>query len=65
VEDGDIITIDIEKKTINLKLTDEEIAERLKKAKKPDHPAKGVLAAYRRMAEGADEGAVWLCGQDE
>jgi dihydroxy-acid dehydratase len=65
VEDGDIITIDIEKKTINLKLTDEEIANRLKSAKKPDHPAKGVLAAYRKMATGADQGAVWLCGQEE
>ena len=60
VNDGDIISIDIEAKTINVELTDEEIAERLKAAVKPNHPAPGVLAAYRRGVGDADKGALWL-----
>ena len=60
VEDGDIITIDLNKQTINVELSDEEIQERLSKVKKPDHPAKGIVAAYRQMATGADNGTLWL-----
>ena len=60
VEDGDIITIDLNQKTIHVDLSDEEIAKRLEKVKKPDHPATGVLKAFRSMVSGADEGAVWL-----
>ena len=40
--------------------TTEEIAERLKTVKLPDHPAEGVMNAYRAMAQGADKGALWL-----
>ena len=65
VRDGDIITIDIENKTLKVELSDEEIAARLKDAKKPDHLAPGILAAYRKMARGADTGALWLYGADE
>ena len=64
VQDGDIITIDLNAKTINVDLSDEEIARRVKAAVKPDHPAKGVLAAYREGVTGADMGAVWLYGKD-
>ena len=60
VNDGDIITIDLNANTINVELSDEEIAERLKAAVKPDHPAPGVLAAYRRGVGDADSGALWL-----
>lgn len=60
VQDGDMITIDLNGKTINVELSDEEIEERLKTAKKPNHPAKGVIKAYRNMVTGADEGTVWL-----
>jgi len=63
VHDGDIITIDLEAKTINVDLSDEEIAQRLKSAVKPDHPAKGVLSAYREGVADADKGCVWLYGQ--
>lgn len=65
VKDGDIITIDLYKKTLNVELSDEEIAERLKVAVRPDHPAKKILAAYRQNVTGADKGAVWLYGKDE
>lgn len=60
LQDGDIITIDLDNKILKVNLTDEEIKERLKKAIKPNHPAKGVLAAYRKGVAGAEEGAVWL-----
>jgi len=60
VQDGDIITIDIEAKTMNVELSDEEIAERLKSVVKPNHPAPGVLAAYRKGVGNADKGALWL-----
>ena len=60
IRDGDIITIDLDARTINVDLTDEEIQERLKHVTKPDHPTKGILAAFRGMVTGADEGAVWL-----
>jgi len=64
VQDGDIITIDLNAKTINVNLSDEEIAKRLQAAVKPNHPAKGVLAAYREGVTDADMGAVWLYGKD-
>ena len=63
VQDGDIITIDLNAKTINVDLSDEEIARRVQAAVKPDHPAKGVLAAYREGVSGAEMGAVWLYGK--
>lgn len=60
VQDGDMIEIDIDKRTIHLELSDEEIAERMKHVKRPEHPAKGVLAAYRNMVESADKGCTWI-----
>lgn len=60
VEDGDIITIDLDNRSINVELTQEEIGDRLKRVRRPDHPAKGVVKAFRSMVSGADEGAVWL-----
>ena len=50
VEDGDIITIDLNNRTINVELSEEEIKERLTKAVKPNHPAKGVVKdVYKRQ----------------
>ena len=43
VKDGDIITIDLENHLLQAEISDEEIAERMKHVKKPDHPATGVL----------------------
>lgn len=60
IRDGDIITIDLDKKTLNVELTDEEIAERLKSAQKPQHPAEGFLGVYRETVLGADKGCLWL-----
>lgn len=60
VEDGDIVTIDLNEKTLNVELSDEEIAQRLTKVCRPDHPAPGITKAFRSMVTGADEGTVWL-----
>jgi len=59
LEGGDIIEIDIPKNTINVKLSDDELAER-KKNWKPPKPriTKGYLAKYASLATSADTGAV-------
>jgi len=59
IEDGDIISIDMIAKKIELKLSDEEIKERLSKWEKPEPKVKkGYLARYSRLVSSADEGAV-------
>ena len=60
VRDGDMIEIDIDRRTIHLEVSDEEIARRLQEVKRPEHPAPGVLGAYRAMVEGVDKGCTWL-----
>lgn len=60
VRDGDMITIDIDNKILNVDLTDDEIKQRLNEAVKPEHNAKGILAVYRKIVRGANEGALWL-----
>jgi dihydroxy-acid dehydratase len=59
LKDGDIIEIDIPGNAINVKLSDDELAER-KKSWKPPKPriTKGCLAKYASMATSADTGAV-------
>jgi len=61
VEDGDIIDIDVPEGKIEL-LVEKGILDSRRKAgpKRPDHPAPGMLSAYRRMVSGAEEGALWL-----
>ena len=60
VRDGDIIAIDIERRSIHLEVDGAEIARRLAQARRPDHPAPGMLAAYRAMVGGVDRGCTWL-----
>lgn len=59
LQPGDIIEIDIPDNSINVKLTDAELAER-KKAWKPRPPSitTGCLAKYASMATSADTGAI-------
>ena len=59
LKDGDIIEIDIPGNKINVKLSDDELAER-KKAWTPPAPkiTEGCLAKYASMATSADTGAV-------
>jgi dihydroxy-acid dehydratase len=59
IENGDIITIDAVKNTINLKIPDSEYAERLANWVQPDLKAtKGVLLKYARSVSSASTGCV-------
>lgn len=61
VQDGDIIEIDLLKNLIALKIDSNELNHRKnKKRRKPNHPAQGILKAYRKGVKGADVGAIWL-----
>lgn len=62
VRDGDIIEIDLENKKLTVELSDDEIKRRMREVSRPDKPVNGVLAAYRSGVGGAEEGALWLCG---
>lgn len=59
VENGDVIDIDILKRKLHIRLSDEEINRRLKKVRHPmkDYP-KGYLERYRKHVSSASEGAV-------
>ncbi|HON58242.1 MAG TPA: dihydroxy-acid dehydratase [Smithella sp.] len=60
VKEGDIISIDIPAKKLNLKVSDEELAKR-RKALKPFQPriTSGYLARYAKMVTSASTGAVF------
>jgi dihydroxy-acid dehydratase len=59
LKNGDRITIDAEKRIIDLELPDREIARRLAKWKKPKpRYTRGVLAKYAELVSSASEGAV-------
>ena len=59
IEEGDIIAIDIPANTINVKVSDEELAKR-KEAWTPKEPKvkTGYLARYASMVTSADKGAI-------
>jgi dihydroxy-acid dehydratase len=59
VQEGDIIAIDIPAKKITLKVSDQEINERLSKWSPPQPKiTHGYMARYARMVSSASEGAV-------
>jgi dihydroxy-acid dehydratase len=59
LKDGDKVTIDAEKKTVSVDLSDAELAKRREAWKKPEPREKrGVLAKYARTVRSASEGAV-------
>jgi dihydroxy-acid dehydratase len=59
VEDDDIIEIDAVKNTINLKVSEEEIAKRKSKWKQPPLKAtRGILYKYAKYVKDASEGCV-------
>ncbi len=61
VRDGDMIEINVPEKKVQLLVSEQELHNRQQTpAMRPEHPAPGVLAAYREMVGGADSGAVWL-----
>jgi len=59
VENGDIIEIDADARTINLKISDSEIEKRLKKLPQFESKVKGGwLSRYSRFVQSADKGAM-------
>ena len=59
VEEGDIIAIDITNKTIELKVSDEELAARRAAWVCPEPKVKtGYLARYAKLVSSADKGAI-------
>ena len=60
LQDGDIIDIDIPARTINVRLTDEELAARPMTPLTRDRQVSKALKAYASMVSSADKGAVRL-----
>jgi dihydroxy-acid dehydratase len=59
VQDGDMISIDAEKGTINLDLSEEELAKRQSRWKQPEPKySRGALAKYAKLVGPACYGAV-------
>jgi dihydroxy-acid dehydratase len=59
VRDGDAITIDIPNRSLQVDLSDAEIAARLARWQRPAPKFRsGYLALYSRLAESADKGAI-------
>jgi dihydroxy-acid dehydratase len=59
LKEGDIINVDIEARSINVELSDEELNERRKAWTPPaPHYLSGVMAKYARLVAQADDGAV-------
>ncbi len=59
IQEGDIISIDIPDKKINLKIEDAEINRRLSQWRQPfPKITKGYMARYAKMVSSADKGAV-------
>jgi dihydroxy-acid dehydratase len=65
VADGDVITIDVERRRLDVALSDAQLSDRLANWKAPASPySKGVLAKYARLVADASHGAVTdLCGR--
>jgi len=59
IENGDVITIDAVKNTIDVKISDKELAKRKANWKRPESQIKqGVLLKYMRSVSSASEGCV-------
>jgi dihydroxy-acid dehydratase len=59
VEDGDLITIDIPNRKLNLHVSEEKVTDRLTHWRRPEPKfKKGYLSLYARLAESADKGAI-------
>lgn len=64
VKEGDIISIDIPNGRLNVELSEEEIAERMRQWKAPEpRITKGYLGRYAKMVSSASKGAVLQLGK--
>jgi dihydroxy-acid dehydratase len=64
VRNGDVIEIDLDRKSLVLHVDDAELERRRAEVEKPHRPLRGVLAAYRAAVSGAERGALWMYGND-
>ena len=58
LKDGDIIEIDINNRTLNAELSEEEFKQRSKDVELPKKEVKGWLDIYRKNVSSADKGAI-------
>ncbi|MEM2943203.1 MAG: dihydroxy-acid dehydratase [Methanomassiliicoccales archaeon] len=58
VRDGDEILIDIPKRRLELVVSDDEIQNRLSKARIPEKQVRGILMKYRQLVSSAARGAI-------
>ena len=59
LQDGDVVTVDVEARELRVDLSDDELAARLAAVAPPEpRYATGVLARYARLVSSASEGAV-------
>jgi len=60
IREGEIIEIDIPNRSLNVRLTDDEIKKRLKEWKQPDYKVKtGYLYRYAKQVTSASTGAIF------
>jgi dihydroxy-acid dehydratase len=58
VEDGDIISVDIKNSTLDIKLSEKELAARREKWQQPEAKVKqGMMHIYAQLCKSADQGA--------
>jgi len=57
LRNGDLIEIDVPKRSIDVKLSAADIKKRLKDFEPPEKPAPGMLGRYRRYTKSASQGA--------
>ncbi len=60
VEEGDVISIDIPARRLEVKVSDEELESRREKWKPKERELKGYLAKYVKLVKGAEEGAALI-----
>jgi len=59
LREGDIVVLDVEKRELNVELTDDEIADRMRGwTPPPPNYTSGVLAKYAALVHSASEGAI-------
>ena len=58
VQDGDTVTIDVASRRLDVDLTDDAIASRLRDYTPPESTVNGVFGKYAKLVSSASEGAV-------
>jgi dihydroxy-acid dehydratase len=58
VRDGDLITIDIPKRSLHVEISEEEMRERRKEWRPPEKEVKGFLGVYAKNVTSASRGAI-------